>query len=320
MAADADAPVDVAVGVVIRADGAVLLGQRPPGKPYAGWWEFPGGKLEPGETVEQALARELHEELGIDVRACCPWVVREFVYPHARVRLHFRRVFAFDGEPHSREGQAFVWQAPHAVTVAPLLPATVPVIGWLRLPPLAAESAAAALGEDAFLAALAATKDAGLLLLDEPALAGPRFEALFHRLMPLCRAAGTKVLVASHHPASFANAADGVCLTTSALSVAGERPNARLAGAWCANAADVRRAGRLGLDFAIVDWPAADVIAMGPRLPVFGRPAHRPGEPGGADGPDWTARTRALVAAQRAGAHGLVLRGQWWGAGSGAAL
>src|SRR5690606_7755353 len=83
---------EVAVGVLVRSDGAVLFGQRRPGKPYAGWWEFPGGKLEAGETVEQALARELREELDIEVRRSFPWMLREHVYPHAHVRLSFRRV------------------------------------------------------------------------------------------------------------------------------------------------------------------------------------------------------------------------------------
>ncbi len=125
---------EVAVGLVFDRAGRVLLGQRPQGKPYAGWWEFPGGKLEPGESVAAALARELHEELGIHVRSSRPWIVREHSYPHARVRLHFRRVFDWDGEPVSREGQAFGWTRPDAIGRAPLLPATVPILAMLALP------------------------------------------------------------------------------------------------------------------------------------------------------------------------------------------
>ena len=87
-----------------------------PGKPYAGYWEFPGGKLEPGETPAHALARELREELGITCARASPWLVQEFVYPHAHVELNFFRVFAFDGEPASHDGQAFAWQDPHAIT------------------------------------------------------------------------------------------------------------------------------------------------------------------------------------------------------------
>lgn len=121
---------EVAVGVVVRADGSFLLGQRPDGKPYAGYWEFPGGKIEVGETVAQALARELDEELGIAVHACAPWRVLEHDYPHAYVRLHFYKVTDWSGDPVGREGQAFCW-ATVPVAVAPLLPATVPVVAWL---------------------------------------------------------------------------------------------------------------------------------------------------------------------------------------------
>jgi len=125
---DSRAPVEVAVGVLRRADGALLFAQRPEGKPYAGWWEFPGGKVEAGESVVEALARELHEELGIVIEQGEPLEVVEFSYPHARVRLHFLVVSRWRGEPCSREGQAFSWQQPGAVAVGPLLPASVPVI------------------------------------------------------------------------------------------------------------------------------------------------------------------------------------------------
>jgi len=125
---------EVAVGLVFDHRGRVLLGQRPAGKPYAGWWEFPGGKLEAGESVAAALARELHEELGIRVRSSTPWIVREHSYPHARVRLHFRRVFDWYGEPVAREGQAFGWTRPDAIDREPLLPATVPILAMLALP------------------------------------------------------------------------------------------------------------------------------------------------------------------------------------------
>ncbi|MCY1227375.1 CTP pyrophosphohydrolase [compost metagenome] len=121
---------EVAVGVMVQPDGRFLLAQRPAGKPYEGYWEFPGGKLEPGETVEAALARELHEELGLDITACERWHVLEHDYPHAYVRLHFCKVTAWRGDPVGREGQAFSWQTV-PVTVAPLLPATIPVVEWL---------------------------------------------------------------------------------------------------------------------------------------------------------------------------------------------
>ena len=110
--------VKVAAGVIQRADGHVLLAQRPPGKAYEGYWEFPGGKLEPGESAEAALARELHEELGITVRDASPWLVQEFVYPHAHVELDFFRVRQWEGEFVGNDGQAFTWQDPSAIDVA----------------------------------------------------------------------------------------------------------------------------------------------------------------------------------------------------------
>jgi len=120
---------EVAVGVLVRADGAFLLTTRPPGKAYAGYWEFPGGKLEAGETVLQALARELYEELGIRIAAAEPWRVEVVDYPHALVRLNFCKVLQWSGALQMREGQAFSWeQLP--VAVFPVLPGTVPVLDW----------------------------------------------------------------------------------------------------------------------------------------------------------------------------------------------
>lgn len=126
----ADRPVtEVAVGVLIRPDGDFLLTSRPAGKVYAGYWEFPGGKLEAGETVAQALQRELQEELGISAEAVMPWKVELVDYPHALVRLNFCKVFSWRGELQMREGQTFAWQ--HLpVQVAPVLPGTMPVLQW----------------------------------------------------------------------------------------------------------------------------------------------------------------------------------------------
>jgi len=122
-------PVDVAVGVLIDAQERFLLTSRPAGKVYAGYWEFPGGKVEPGETVEIALHRELHEELGITVGAVHPWHVELMDYSHARVRLHFCKVFDWRGEFEMREAQRMAWQS-LPVDVAPLLPGTLPVLDW----------------------------------------------------------------------------------------------------------------------------------------------------------------------------------------------
>lgn len=121
--------VEVAVGVLLRPNGEFLLTSRPPGKVYEGYWEFPGGKVEPGETIEQALRRELQEEIGIAIGAVQPWKVERFDYPHALVRLNFCKVFDWRGELQMQEGQSFAWQT-LPVQVQPVLPGTLPVLEW----------------------------------------------------------------------------------------------------------------------------------------------------------------------------------------------
>ena len=121
--------VQVAVGVLLRPDGAFLLTSRPAGKVYEGYWEFPGGKVEPGESVEQALRRELFEEIGITIGPARPWKIGRVDYPHALVRLNFCKVFKWQGELQMHEGQCFAWQN-LPVQVQPVLPGTVPVLQW----------------------------------------------------------------------------------------------------------------------------------------------------------------------------------------------
>lgn len=122
-------PVEVAVGVLLRHDGSFLLTSRPAGKVYAGYWEFPGGKVEAGETVEQALRRELLEEIGIVVGPVHPWRVEVVDYPHSLVRLNFCKVDQWAGSLQMHEGQSFAWQQ-LPVQVQPVLPGTVPVLRW----------------------------------------------------------------------------------------------------------------------------------------------------------------------------------------------
>ena len=314
MSSDQRALVDVAVGVVFRDDGAVLLGQRPVGKPYAGWWEFPGGKLEAGESVEHALARELHEELGIEVQASHPWVMREHSYPHARVRLHFQRIWQWHGEPHGREGQALSWQPAGRVAVAPLLPAALPVLRMLQLPARYGISNAAGLGDDEFVRRLAAALDAGLRLvqLREPTLSQARFESLFYRVRDACRRYGARLLVNSSHHSDYWRACDGVHLQSAQLARLGSRPQVGLVGASCHDARELARAAELGCDFAVLGpvcvtashpsavplgWPAFTELVRGAQIPVFAL---------GGVGPQDEARART------AGAHGLaMLRGAW---------
>lgn len=123
------APVDVAVGILMKPNGEVLLACRPEGKPYAGYWEFPGGKVESGEKIFDALRREFAEEIAVDIQSAEPWCGVEHVYPHAHVRLHFYISRDWLGEPRALEGQQLAWQGEVALT--PLLPATIPLIEWL---------------------------------------------------------------------------------------------------------------------------------------------------------------------------------------------
>jgi len=123
--------VEVAVGVLMQADGSFLLTSRPAGKPYAGYWEFPGGKLEAGESIEEALSRELNEELGLTMGEAKAWKVEVVDYPHALVRLHFFKVTQWSGELQMKEQQSFAWSV-LPVGLSPILPGALPVLDWLE--------------------------------------------------------------------------------------------------------------------------------------------------------------------------------------------
>ena len=126
---------EVAAGILLDAEGRYLLGQRLEGKPYAGYWEVPGGKIENGESVFAALKRELQEELGIDIESSEDLVVLEYDYPHAYVRLHVSIIRKWIGTPKGCEGQSLSWQllGDKIPTVEPLLPAAWPMLEKLRL-------------------------------------------------------------------------------------------------------------------------------------------------------------------------------------------
>jgi 8-oxo-dGTP diphosphatase len=305
--------VRVAAAVLLKPNGRVLLAQRPEGKPYAGYWEFPGGKLEPGETPRDALVRELDEELGLRVRRAAPWLVQEFVYPHAHVELNFFRVFAWDGEPHGRDGQAFAWQRPGRFTVAPLLPANTRVLAALRLPPVYGITCAEDLGEDAFLARAAAAFDAGLRLVQVREKAWPvaRRDAFVARLRALAPPDATLLLNGSAAQARDLGLA-GVHWTSAALMAASGRPGDLVVGASCHDAAELARAGELDVDFAVLGpvratptHPGAAalgfdgfaVVAAAARVPVYALGGLAPADAG---------------AAIDAGAQGVALRRHAW--------
>jgi len=250
-------PIDVAVGVVLDRGGRFLIAQRPAGKPMAGYWEFPGGKLERGESVLDALARELDEELGLVITNAHPWAQRVVVYPHATVRLHFWRSFGRDdewhGEPEAREGQGFRWEHIASSTTTPWLQGALPVKRWLRLPDHYAISDATTTGVDAFVARLeskVAERAIDLLQLREPGLDDAGFGRLFDRVLAICRGAGVRVVVSSRHDEHYWRRADGVHLTARDLKARTTRPDVDWCLGSCHDASELMHAGTLGLDAA----------------------------------------------------------------------
>jgi 8-oxo-dGTP diphosphatase len=256
--------IDVAAAVIERGDGGFLLARRPPGKVYAGYWEFPGGKVETGETTRAALARELHEELGIEVETAYPWITRIYAYAHATVRLHFFRVVKWTGLPHGRENQPIEWQYPGSATVAPMLPANAPVLAALGLPGIYAISNAAELGVAQFLKRLDRALANGLRFIqfrEKTMLEGSARE-LLGEVVARARRCGARVLVNSSHPHSMRRVADGVHLTAADLARTTARPADILLAASCHDAAEIARATDLGCDF----------IVLGPVLPTTSHP------------------------------------------------
>ena len=305
---------EVAAAVIERPDGSFLLGQRGPDTFYSGYWEFPGGKVEAGETPHAALVRELHEELEIEVLRATPWIVREHVYEHAHVRLHFFRVSEWCGELRDHVHSALSWQRPGATNVAPMLPANAPVLAALALPDFYGITHAGEIGVAAQLAALRAALDAGLRLvqLREPQLAAADSEHFAAAAVDLCHDAGAKVLVNGDAGLTRRVVADGIHLSAAQLAAAAARPDFPLVAASCHKRAELEQAVRLRLDFAVLGavkatashpgqaalgWPAFAAMAAGLPLPVYAL--------GGLGRED-------LGAAREAGAHGIAaIRGTW---------
>lgn len=260
----------VVAAVIFRPDGRFLVAQRPRGKVYEGYWEFPGGKVEAGESAPQALARELREELGIEVRTAYPWITRRHVYEHATVDLHFYRVMRFDGEPHGRENQAFAWQTIDALDVGPMLPANGPILAALALPHVYAITNAAETGIPTALAQMQRALDAGLRLIQvrEPGMPEGDLADFAASVVKAAHAAGARVLVNSDAALAQAVGADGVHLKASELALLRARPDFPLVGASCHDAAELARAVALGADLAVLG-PVAPTLSH-PGAPALG--------------------------------------------------
>ena len=258
--------VEVVAAVLTKKNGEVMLASRPADKVYAGYWEFPGGKVEAGETLAHALHRELKEELGIETLHATRWITKLFAYPHATVRLNFFRVWDWQGEPHPHEGQAFAWDNPAAHSVEPLLPVNFPILNALQLPPIYGISHAKALGPDVFLRRLDIALKNGLRLIQVRDKDLPEAErlALAREIVKRAKPYAARVLV--NGPVEFANAAgaDGIHLDSGALMKCDTHPDCEWMGASCHNAEELDRAGQL-----------ADFAMLSPVLPT----ASHPGEP-----------------------------------------
>lgn len=314
-----DRTVEVAAAVVERADGSFLLAQRPAGKVYAGYWEFPGGKIEAGETPLLALKRELHEELGIEAQVAFPWISRVYAYPHATVRLNFMRITRWQGEPAGRELQAFSWQRPEALTVGPMLPANAPVLKSLRLPLVYAVTNAAEVGAKRLLRNLEDALANGLRLVQirEKQMAPRELERFAGAVVQRVHAAGGRALVNSMDEVAKRIGADGVHLTAAQLMAADSRPQFDWCAASCHSAQELEAALRLGLDFVVLGpvqptpshpaarplgWERFAKLAHGFPLPVYALGGLRLGD---------------LDRARSGGAHGIaMMRGAWLQPGS----
>lgn len=312
-------PLEVVAAVVTRPDGAVLLARRPPGKAYAGYWEFPGGKVEPGESHATALARELAEELDLAPTRLARWITRDYTYPHARVRLNFFRVFDWAGAPRACEGQSLIWWAPGTPAPTPLLPANHPILHALALPPVLGISQAEALGVDAFLTRLDAALADGLRLIqlrDKNLPSALRLE-LAREVSLRTHAARARVVVNGALDLVLAAGADGMHLDTSAALALDARPAAlpagdTLLGVSCHDAAELAHAAALDADYALLSpvlptashpgaptlgWQRFAELAATSPIPVYALGGLSAG---------------MLDEAQGHGAHGVaLLRGAW---------
>lgn len=246
--------IDVAVAVIKREDGKVLFAERPSGKACAGEWEFPGGKIEAGESARQALDREIREELAISITEASPWITLSHQYPHASVLLHFFIVSGWTGREHGEEGQRLSWQNLSDLTISPLLAANGPVIRALLLPETYAISCAGDIGEEEFLRRLAEAVENGLQLLQlrEKSLSNSQLRQLIDQILPITEPGGVRILINSDMPEEQTKHFNGLHLTSKHLMQLGQRPDFKLVAASCHSRQELEHAIKLGLDFAVL--------------------------------------------------------------------
>ena len=310
----------VSAAVLLRRDDTeFLLAQRPPGKAYAGYWEFPGGKVELGESFDEALVRELQEELGITVTAKTPWLTRHFVYPHARVEIRFFRVTAWMGALHPHEHTDMAWLPVSGlaggkdleyIPVSPVLPANTPILRALALPPVYAVTNAVESSLEAELARIARAKPMLVQVRDKSLPEEERW-VFAREVIRLVHGYGGHVLFNGSAAEAKALGADGVHLSAAHLMACETRPDLPLVFASCHNAAELAHASRLAFDAVLLGpvqetlshpgqtplgWAAFAELIKESALPVYAI--------GGMAADD-------VLTAQRAGAQGVAMMRGW---------
>jgi len=262
--------VEVVAGIILAPDQSFLMASRPPGKVYSGYWEFPGGKVEQGESSRAALDRELQEELGITPTRADPWLVRTYSYEHARVRIRFFRVTRWEGTPVPREGQGLAWHPAGPPALEPMLPANGPVLSALSLPDRYAITGADLVGEPHALLGVHHALNQGIRLFQvrEKSFSPARLRQFAAQVIDIAHAAGARVLINSDPATAQACGADGVHLDSKRLMALKQRPDLALCAASCHSPEELEQAQKLNLDFAV--WGPIKATASHPGQPGRG--------------------------------------------------
>jgi 8-oxo-dGTP diphosphatase len=301
--------IEVAASIVRTTDGRVLMAERTRGQISPGFWELPGGKIDAGESAEQAAIRELEEEIGIRAQKVRPWISYEHAYPLRRIRLHFFKVDRWAGTPHGREGQRLAWIDPAMPSVAPILPSVERVLGALGLPSLYAVCRSADHGGMAAMLehiAVAVRNGLRLLQLREPKLSPDQRVALARRVNAMAAPWGARVLMVGSALEAHRAGLTGVHSNSQELRRLRGRPTGKLWLCSCHDEGDLARAIELGADAAVlspvlqsaahpkrpaIGWDGFRRLCAHARLPLYAQ--------GGIDG-------EFMAEAQRAGAIGIA--------------
>ena len=243
--------INVAVAVIQREDGHVLMAERPCGKESAGFWEFPGGKFELGEGAEQAITRELYEELGIKLNVAYPWICYKHIYPDKIVKLHVYRVFEWEGIPFGREGQRISWENPGSVTVKPLLPANEKILQAIALPLIYAIINAGPGNMVKLITRLTYFLEQGVRLMQVRVrdMNPDQRIQIMRPIVNLAHNYGAKVLVNGNEPFALKSGADGIHLSANQLMNTHTRPCKKLLSVSCHNASELAHAATLRANF-----------------------------------------------------------------------